>query len=204
MKSPSFSDEPDLAQRIADQTDNFAQLYNRPAATIVRAPGRAEILGNHTDYNNGFALAAGISKSTLALLAKRDDQTIRIRSQAFPNHEVSFAVGETQRNEQHTWVNYAIAVVNELIKHSKDIGGADMLIDSTVPKSGGVSSSAAYELAVARGLLALYGQTYDPVEVALICKKAENSDIVKSPCGFLDQCGQSLRHQSKQNEWLRI
>ena len=180
--------ERDLESRIAALTDTFTTLFARQPDVIARAPGRAEILGCHTDYNYGFALAAGISRSTLTLLQKRSDTTIHVYSSAYPDHGVvTFPVGDQTRDTDKTWTNYVRAVIRELVRAGHTVGGANILIDSTVPKSGGVSSSAALELAIAFGMLGLYKEPIDRTKTALLCKVAENSDLVNSPCGFLDQ-----------------
>jgi galactokinase len=185
--SLSFIDEADLETRIQTLQTRFQEIFGQVAERISRAPGRAEILGCHTDYNYGFSLAAGISRSTLALGTKRTDNYIRVYSTAFPQFTAEFEIGDRNRDEQNTWTNYPKAVVAFLKNQSYSIRGANILIDSTVPKSGGVSSSAAFELAVARVLLALYDQPYNALTIARLCQIAENSDIVQSPCGFLDQ-----------------
>ncbi len=189
--------EPDLAKRITTQKKQFAKLFGSNPTVISRAPGRAEILGCHTDYNNGFALAAGISRSILGLLGVRPDKNISISSIAFPGVPIAFPLSNFVRDEKNKWTNYARAVVRELLNDGAAIGGANILIDSTIPKSGGVSSSAALELAIAYGLLALYHQKIDPLHVAAICRKAENSDLVKSPCGFLDQGTVAMAKEGK-------
>lgn len=174
--------------RIQGAQTLFKKLFGTNLTVVSRAPGRAEILGCHTDYNSGFALAAGITRDTLCAASKRDDNTVSAYSTSFPDSKpISFDINSIIRNEKTTWINYIAAVVRELKQSGYAIGGANILIESTVPKSGGVSSSAALELAVAFAILKLYNQSIDRTRVALLCKTAENSDLVKSPCGFLDQ-----------------
>src|SRR4030042_1314215 len=174
--------------RLESAKKTFKKLYGSPPTVASRAPGRAEILGCHTDYNFGFALAVGISRDTLCLAAKRKDVAIAVYSTAYPaNKPVQFSQSNIHRDESLTWTNYIRAVVNELLKAGYKIQGANLLIESSVPKSGGVSSSAALELAVAFALLRLFKLPIDRTKIALLCKTAENSPIVKSPCGFLDQ-----------------
>lgn len=166
----------------------FKNLFGIEPEAIASAPGRAEILGCHTDYNWGYALAAGITRSTIALLSKREDKNFYVYSNSFPQHApIQFSIESLTRDETVKWPNYVKAVIRELLNQGYKIGGATILIDSTVPKSGGVSSSAALELAVAYGLLALHNYQIDVTSTALLCKTAENSDLVQSPCGFLDQ-----------------
>lgn len=180
--------EPDLEKRVTSCIAQFSTLFSETPTTISRAPGRAEILGCHTDYNWGYALAAGITRSTIALLNKRQDNMFSVYSNSFPlEAPLQFSVDSLMRDEIVKWPNYIKAVLRELLNQGFRIGGANILIDSTVPKSGGVSSSAALELAVAYGLLALYNYEIDVTTIALLCKTAENSDLVLSPCGFLDQ-----------------
>ncbi len=180
--------ELDLEERIRLQKTVFKRLFSEDPTTISRAPGRAEILGCHTDYNWGFALAAGITRSTITLLSKRNDNAFYVYSNSFPQDKpIQFTLETLIRDETVKWSNYIKAVILELTKSGYPISGANMLIDSTVPKSGGVSSSAALELSIAYGLLALYNQDIDVTKIALLCKTAENSNLVKSPCGFLDQ-----------------
>jgi galactokinase len=198
MSAPDINTkvEADLAQRLDAQKKKFSEIFKTEVATISRAPGRAEILGCHTDYNYGYALAAGIGRSTLCLLSKRDDKKIAVYSTAFPNESIKeFDLETITREEGTVWTNYIKSVIFELQKAGYSIGGANILIDSTVPKSGGVSSSAALELAIAFGMLALYKQEIDRTKVALLCKTAENSDMVRSPCGFLDQGASAFAQQ---------
>lgn len=186
-QSPSFQDEPTLSLRVENLRGRFIQLYGSEPEIVVRSPGRAEILGNHTDYNQGFALAAAISRSVLAAFKKRDDGIVRIHSTVFPNDDISFSLKDIRKDEKDFWSNYPRAVIAHLILDGNEMHGADILIDTDVSKSGGVSSSAAFELAIARGMLALGDNAYDPLAIALLCQKAENSPFVNSPCGFLDQ-----------------
>ncbi len=185
---PMKQKKPEPHTRIAVGKKKFQDLFGALPEVVSRAPGRAEILGCHTDYNYGFALAAGISRDTFCFINKRSDKKICVYSSAFPTEKpTEFSLTGVTRDESVTWTNYIRAVVKELLKAKYAVYGANILIDSTVPKSGGVSSSAALEVAVALALLTLYKQPIDRIRVALLCKTAENSPIVKSPCGFLDQ-----------------
>ncbi len=181
-----LSDEPDLAKRIEVLSDKFDELYKHDPEIVIRSPGRIEVIGNHTDYNEGYALSACISKSMLALLRKNDQNKIRLFSTMFPDKVIEFPVSlNISKDEETNWTNYARGVVQGLKKAGISIGGADILIDSKIPGTG-ASSSAAYELAIAHGLLNLYEVSFDPMRIALLAQKAENQ-YVGSPCGFLDQ-----------------
>jgi galactokinase len=185
--STSFKDEPQLAERLSLLQQQFRNMYEVEEDVIVRSPGRAEIIGNHTDYNNGLALASAISRSTIALLRKREDDLIRVFSYGFAQKPVIFSTEGIVKDKVHPWVNYVKGVVKGLADAGHVVGGADVLIDSNVPGSGGVSSSAALELAIALGFSSLYDkEEFDRFATALLCQRAENN-FVGSPCGLLDQ-----------------
>lgn len=174
--------------RLAELQQKFTQIYGGEAKVIVNSPGRAEIIGNHTDYNLGFALGCAINQGTIGLFAKRSDRKVILNS-THPDFTgtVEFSLDKITRDEKLKWGNYARGVVQELLKLKFKFSGADILVDSNFSTSGGLSSSAALELCLAYGLLALAKQPVDPVVIAPACQWAENSDLVQSPCGFLDQ-----------------
>ncbi|MBN2015212.1 galactokinase [Candidatus Dojkabacteria bacterium] len=179
----------DLNKEKAYEIDSkFHKIYKIYPDLIVSSPGRAEIIGNHTDYNQGFALSCAISRTLIAAFRKRKDKLVRIYSLNYPTKApITFKIQENiRRSTKNDWADYAKGVVVHLLKNRYKIKGADILIDSDVPTSGGVSSSAAFELAMAYGLLSLCKRKIDPYKIALICQNAENQ-YVKSPCGFLDQ-----------------
>jgi galactokinase len=190
--SSSFEDEPQLEERISLQRQEFRNTYKGKEEVIVRSPGRAEIIGNHTDYNNGLALASAISRSSIALFRKREDNLIRIYSNGFAQEPVFFNTKDIVKDNVYLWTNYVKGVVRELLNAGHLISGADVLVDSNIPSSGGVSSSAALELAIALGFSSLYEkEELDRFSAALLCQRAENN-FVGSPCGLLDQVAVAL------------
>ncbi len=170
----------------------FSTLYGASPQVISQAPGRAEIIGNHTDYNNGYALAAAISRNTITLLSRRDDRLIRIASHGYAADPVEFSLDDMKKGEHGNWLNYVKGVLREIMKVKPEIAGMDILIQSDVPSSGGVSSSAALELSLATGIMQLFGIEMDPVKKAHMCQKAENGELIGIPCGFLDQASSGL------------
>ncbi len=168
--------------------DQFWTLFGAMPEVLVTSPGRAEIIGNHTDYNHGFALAVAIEQHLTVLFRKRTDGVVRLFSTSYPDAGIlAFSLSEPiDHDPLHTWTNYPRGVINELLKTDAQLSGADILIDSDLPLSGGISSSAALELAIAQGMIALAGLEIPAVELAFLCQKAENG-FVGSPCGFLDQ-----------------
>lgn len=180
-----FPGEPELLHRVGLLRRQFQELYQSQPETVVHSPGRAEIIGNHTDYNEGLVIACTISRSTLALFRLRRDCQIRIFSNGFSSKPVIFPIDGPGRDNNEMWTNYPRAVAEQLLKAGYQLNGADILIGSNVPFTGGVSSSASLEMAIAQGLLTANSQYYDPLEIALLCQRAENS--IGSPCGLLDQ-----------------
>ena len=191
-RSPSFRDEPQLEERIFLLRQQFRDMYKQEEEVIVRSPGRAEVIGNHTDYNNGLALASAISRSFIALFKKREDNLIQVFSNGFSKKIVVFNTKNIIKDTVYPWVNYVKGVIQELLNAGHLISGADVLPDSNIPSSGGVSNSAALELAIALGFSSLYEkEVLNRFSAALLCQRAENN-FVGSPCGLLDQASVAL------------
>lgn len=174
--------------RLNQLKEGFQKIYKGDPSVIVNSPGRAEIIGNHTDYNLGYALGCAINQSTLGLFRKRSDNKIILRS-THPDFSetVKFTLDNIRRDEQVKWGNYARGVASELLKLNYPLTGAEILVDSNFSTSGGLSSSAALELCLAYGLMGLSKLPIKPSVLAPACQRAENSPLVQSPCGFLDQ-----------------
>lgn len=165
----------------------FYKLFNDLPLFIARAPGRAEIIGNHTDYNFGYALGAAIEQSTYCVVSKRKDNQIHAYSEEFDSKMHIFNLTEIHDKNGGNWTNYLKAVVSEISKFKQLNHGFNIRISSNVPASGGVSSSAALEISIGLCLSKLLNINLTPFELALLCQKAENGPLVNSPCGFLDQ-----------------
>ena len=165
----------------------FAHWTGRPAAGLVRAPGRVNLIGEHTDYNDGFVLPIAIEKHVLAAWHPRSDNLVRFRSQQ-AEAEVTVGLDGAIKPVSGSWGNYAAGVVVELRAAGIKLGGADILYESTVPLGGGLSSSAALEVATALALLQAAGtpSAVQGRELALLCQRAENS-FAGAPCGIMDQ-----------------
>lgn len=174
-----------------DLKTKFFKLYGVKPEYISRAPGRAEIIGNHTDYNQGFALGAAIQQSCFCLTSSRTDEIIQLYSENFDQTPHKFTFENFNLKNKNHWTNYVKAVFFELSKIKKLNRGFNLYISSSVPYSGGVSSSAALEISIALNLTKLFQINLEPLNLAYLCQQAENSPLVNSPCGFLDQ-GTSL------------
>ncbi|HEX7959695.1 MAG TPA: galactokinase family protein, partial [Terriglobales bacterium] len=153
-------------------------------SAVFRAPGRVNLIGEHTDYNDGFVMPAAIDASAWVAIASIRDRTIRIYSEQL-GEEFAFSLDDraTRRNR---WTDYVQGVALLLSRTGYKLGGADILIDSTVPIGAGLSSSAALEVVTGFALLRTAGQEIDRVKLAKLCQLAEN-EFVGARVGIMDQ-----------------
>lgn len=152
---------------------------------LVESPGRVNLIGEHTDYNDGFVLPAAVDKSILLAMSANDSQKARLVA---VDKEESFDAdlsGPLEKSEQG-WPNYLLGIVDQLKAHGYHIGGFDCVFGGNIPIGAGMSSSAALEGGVLFGLANLYDLDIGPVEMAQIAQKAEN-DFVGVQCGIMDQ-----------------
>ncbi len=142
-----------------------------------------EILGNHTDYNQGVVLAAAIDRGITMRGSSRADNVVALTSKG----RVEISLSELRPlGQQERWANYSLGVVNQLLRAGHCIGGFEATITSDLPSGSGLSSSAALEVATAGLLMKLHGLRLDPLEVAKLCRRAEN-EFVGVQSGLLDQ-----------------
>ena len=165
----------------------FEALCGRRCQGMVQAPGRVNLIGEHTDYNDGFVLPIAIDRRTVAAWAPRADRRVTFRSlQAEPTGAVALD-GAIEPGEP-AWANYCRGVAAGLIAAGVELSGADIVFGSDVPLGGGLSSSASLEVATAFALLAAAGQVgaVPDRELALLCQRAEH-EYAGAPCGIMDQ-----------------
>lgn len=202
-----------MNSEIESFSRQFIKLYKKEPEVLVRAPGRIEVIGNHTDYNQGLTLSACISQNLLAFFRKRNDGLVRVFSNNFPTQRpIVFKMRNIEKDKKNSWTNFIRGVIKEILSTRRKITGADILIDSNIPIGAGLSSSAAIELATIFGFFALGHHRIDRLELARLARQAEDS-FIGSPCGFLDQgtlaLGQTNRmifmdHRSKNNMPLKM
>jgi len=162
---------------------SFTAYFNAKPEFIVRAPGRVNLIGEHTDYNDGFVLPMGIDRAVWIALTPRADSQIRIRSldleidSAFDLHSLTKGEG---------WLEYPKGIAHQLQKAGYELRGFDAVMTGDVPRGAGLSSSAAVELAIARAFSAVCGFAWDAAQMAKISQKAEN-EWVGVNCGIMDQ-----------------
>lgn len=165
----------------------FAAAYGQQPSLVVQAPGRVNLIGEHTDYNGGFVLPAAINYSTWIAAAPRSDRKLQVIARDFDSQRAIFSLDEPmQADESAPWSNYVRGVVGELQKKGFKLAGGDLYITGNVPAGAGLSSSASLEVAVVRALTELSGETIDPTDAALVGQAAENN-FVGCNCGIMDQ-----------------
>ena len=183
----------DLAQSAEDL---FREKFGRPPKWLVAAPGRVNLIGEHTDYNDGFVLPMAIERYTLIAADRSDDATrgtARLYS-AELDESATIAVGGDITPGEVTWSSYVQGVVAGCQSIGMAPGGFDAVIVSDVPVGGGLSSSAALEVATATLVEAMTGRTLEPIEKTLLCQKAEH-DFAGMPCGIMDQFSSIMGRQ---------
>jgi len=174
----------DLASFVATE---FQKIYGRSPRWIAAAPGRVNIIGEHTDYNDGFVLPMAIEFYSVMAADRPTDgrEVITLRS-TLETEVAAIDLSRPVVPSAPKWGNYPRGVVAGFQARGIHSGGLDVLLHSTVPLGSGLSSSAALEVCTATLLEAVTGTTLDPVEKALLCQKAEH-DFAGVPCGIMDQ-----------------
>lgn len=180
----------------AEMLSIFDHIYHgREGVVVGSAPGRVNIIGEHTDYNEGYVLPTPIgSRVWVAGRSRADDE---YRLYAYDYHgKHSFTLGEQTFSESDRWANYVMGVIDAMERSGYALRGADLVIKGDVPQGAGLSSSAALEVATARVLKELFDLKIDPVELAYLGKSAEN-DFIGLKSGIMDQFSASLGKQGQ-------
>ena len=176
---------PNLDQQLRSAVTAFEKRFKAKPTVAVAAPGRVNLIGEHTDYNGGFVMPMAIDRQTVIVARPNGGNTAWVVSADFPT-EASFAVGPGLARGTPSWSNYIRGAVAMMQERGVTPPGFDALLSSTVPPGGGLSSSASIEVATATLVEALAGQKIDPVDKALSCQKAEHQ-FAGVPCGIMDQ-----------------
>ena len=165
-------------------TAAFQKLYGGQPR-IYRAPGRVNLIGEHTDYNEGFVMPAAINFSTWVAVTKRDDSVVKIHSDVFEEDAEIDLANSAAHGREH-WSDYPLGVAIKLKEAGHNIYGANLFVHGEVPLGSGLSSSAAIEVATGLALLDISGVKIDRLELAKICQRAEN-EFVGARTGLMDQ-----------------
>jgi galactokinase len=175
-----------LVSIVDTVTDAFAERAGRPPDGVWRAPGRVNLIGEHTDYNDGFVLPVAIDRSVLVAAARRDDGFLRSSSIRDQSDPITRSVSELGPGRSSGWSAYVEGMAWALQELGVPLSGADIVVHADLPAGAGLSSSAALEAAVGLALVDLAGTTIDRVALAVAAQRAEN-EVVGMPCGIMDQ-----------------
>jgi galactokinase len=162
----------------------FEERFGGAPEGVWAAPGRVNVIGEHTDYNGGFVLPIALEHTTRAAVARRDDGRLVVRSLQQPDADADLAVADLMPGKPSGWAGYVAGVVAELAASVP--GGLSVLVDGDVPAGAGLSSSAALECAVVLALRDLLDLDLGPDDLVDVARRAEN-DFVGAPTGILDQ-----------------
>ncbi|WP_432033157.1 galactokinase [Streptomyces antibioticus] len=169
-----------------DVREVFAGLYGAEADGVWAAPGRVNLIGEHTDYNDGFVMPFALPHTALAAVSRRTDGRLRLHSADVEGGVAELDVSALAPGSDDDWTAYPAGVVWALREAGHPITGADVHLASTVPTGAGLSSSAALEVVVALALNDLYGLGLARWQIARLCQRAENV-YVGAPTGIMDQ-----------------
>ncbi|MEI7032390.1 galactokinase [Streptomyces pratensis] len=174
------------APPATDPAAVFAELYGHKPHGVWAAPGRVNLIGEYTDFNDGFVLPLALPHTARAAVSPRTDGVLRVYSHDVPGGVVSLHAGELTPRSGHGWAAYPAGVWWALREAGHPVTGADIALTSTVPTGAGLSSSAALEVVTALALSDLYDLRLSAAELAVTGRRAENA-FVGVPCGIMDQ-----------------
>lgn len=176
-----------MSELIDNVKNAFKATLGYAPTHIVQAPGRVNLIGEHTDYNDGFVLPCAINYQTVVAAAKRDDNIVRVISVDYGNVQDEFDLTqEIAFQHDKMWANYIRGVVKCLLARGFQFTGADIAVSGNVPQGAGLSSSAALEVVIGQTFKVLFNLEISQAEIALNGQQAEN-EFVGCNCGIMDQ-----------------
>ena len=186
---PSYGHQPDQQNPVAAAAvENFAKIFGAPPQLLVRAPGRVNLIGEHTDYNDGFVMPLAIDRAVWIALRRRGDRLVSVHSLDFDSRE-EFSL-ESLHKGPHGWCEYikgvAFCLKEDSNTRSSQLCGWEGVLTGDVPLAAGLSSSAALEVAAARAFAAAADIAWEPVVMAKLAQRAENRWVGMN-CGIMDQ-----------------
>ncbi len=173
--------------KIETLKSKFLELYGEDKNQIHAyfAPGRVNLIGEHTDYNGGYVFPCALSFGTYLLARKNGDDVVRFATTNF-DHRDEISLNDTFEKKGNAWVNYPLGVINELRKQAMEIEGLDLLFSGDIPNGAGLSSSASIEMVTGTAMNDLFGFKIEKMDLVKIGQKAENN-FVGVNCGIMDQ-----------------
>lgn len=176
-----------MSDLISNVKASFEQVLGYAPSYIIQAPGRVNLIGEHTDYNDGFVLPCAINYQTVVAAAKRDDNIVRVVAVDYDNAVDEFDITQEITFQQNKmWSNYIRGVVKCLLSRGYQFTGVDISVSGNVPQGAGLSSSAALEVVIGQTFKELFNLGASQAEIALIGQQAEN-EFVGCNCGIMDQ-----------------
>jgi len=174
-----------LPRRVESIRSSFVRLFGREPGIVVRAPGRANLLGEHTDYNDGFVLPLAIDRSVILAARARRDRRVILHALDLDDR-AEFDLDNLSPSCQQPWSNFHSGVAHVLQARGYILGGLDVVLTSNVPMGSGLSSSAAVEVAMAFAMRSMFDLDVSLAELAEVGQEAEHT-YVGMPCGIMDQ-----------------
>ncbi|WP_158136372.1 galactokinase [Vibrio navarrensis] len=190
-----------MSELIHKVKSAFQTVLGYTPTHLIQAPGRVNLIGEHTDYNDGFVLPCAINYQTVVAAAKRGDNLVRVVSVDYGNALDEFDITqEILFQPDKMWANYIRGVVKCLLARGYQFGGADISVSGDVPQGAGLSSSAALEVVIGQTFKELYDLAISQAEIALNGQQAEN-EFVGCNCGIMDQM---ISAQGKDNHAMLL
>ncbi|MFV0519887.1 MAG: galactokinase [Lachnospirales bacterium] len=165
--------------------DFYEKFGGTTNARSFYSPARINIIGEHTDYNGGYVFPCTLDFGTYGVARKREDNVVRLKSLLYDG-EVTFDIDNFSYKKEDGWANYVKGVIDEFIKAGHTLGGFEILINSNMPLSSGLSSSASIEVLISKVLETLFELNVSGVDMAILSQKAENN-FMNLKCGIMDQ-----------------
>jgi len=172
---------------------HYKETFQSEPDCVVHAPGRVNLIGEHTDYNEGFVFPAAINFGTWIAAGKRNDDKVMVSALDYDNQVNTFSLSDIQFDNNQGWANYIRGVVKVLQADFPQIGGAELVVTGNVPQGAGLSSSASFEIAILKAFATLYALPLDGIKASLLGQKAEN-EFVGCSCGIMDQLISAMGH----------
>ncbi|NQY36604.1 MAG: galactokinase [Alteromonadaceae bacterium] len=166
--------------------DLFDQHFQQSPQLVCHAPGRVNLIGDHTDYNDGFVLPAAINFGTTIAISGREDRLVKVYAHDCEQQINIFDLDSIIFDKDMMWSNYVRGTLLALMNKYPDIKGANLVVTGNVPQGAGLSSSASFEIAILKSFAQLYQINLDGISAALMGQQAEN-DFVGCNCGIMDQ-----------------
>ncbi|MFM5097290.1 galactokinase [Aeromonas veronii] len=165
----------------------FAEQFAKAPDLLVRAPGRVNLIGEHTDYNDGFVLPCAIDYETCVAIGLRDDRQVQVIAADYDNQRDQFDLDQPiEHHPSQRWSDYIRGVVKYLQERGYTLRGLDLVVSGNVPQGAGLSSSASLEVAIGQAFKEALGLDISQAEIALNGQQAENK-FVGCNCGIMDQ-----------------